>query len=219
MQIIPSLLVQSKEEFTQQILEVQKYIKMVQIDIADGKFVPNTTWRDPKVTKELLKIDAELHLMTSNPVEETAKWADVHQIKRVLFHYEAVEKTEIAETINSIKNLGHKVGIVLNPDTSIDVLDEFISELDAVMFMGVVPGFQKQKYIPETTERIKNLKEKYPDLFVSLDGGVNLETIPDISTSGVDAICPGSAVFHTEKTIKENVEDLNQLIDSLTKGK
>lgn len=214
MQIIPSLLVQSREEFETQITAVQNSIEMVQIDIADGIFVPNTTWRDPQIAKQILEINAELHLMVADPIKEAILWMTVPQIKRVLFHYEAVEKNKIEHTIRELGRGGWQVGLVLNPDTQIEVVDSHIEHLDAVMFMGVYPGFQGQKYIPETTNRMKKLKQKYPDLFVSLDGGVNLQTLPEIIKSGINAVCPGSAVFHTDKTPAENVADTQALINN-----
>ncbi len=216
MQIIPSMLVQSREEFETQIYAIQNAIDMVQIDIADGIFVPNTTWRDPEVAKQILQINAELHLMVADPIKEMVSWMGVPQIKRVFFHYEAVEENKIEHTIRELGRGGWQVGLVLNPDTPIEVIDAHIEHLDAVMFMGVHPGFQGQSYISETSNRMKQLKQKYPDLFVSLDGGVNLQTLPEIITSGIDAVCPGSAVFHTDKTPVENVADIRSLINTLT---
>lgn len=214
MQIIPSLLVQSREEFETQIKAVQNAIEMVQIDIADGIFVSNTTWRDPQIAKQILEINAELHLMVADPIKEAVLWMTVPQIKRVFFHYEAVAEEKIEHTIRELGRGGWQVGLVLNPDTPIEVVDAHVEHLDAVMFMGVYPGFQGQTYIPETTDRMKKLKQKYPDLFISLDGAVNLKTLPKIVTSGIDAICPGSAVFHTDKTPAENVADIEKLINN-----
>lgn len=216
MQIIPSMLVSSQEEFETQIEAVQTSVEMVQLDLADGKFVPNTTWSDPEVARKVLKINAELHLMVADPIKTVVEWMGVPQIKRVLFHYESVASENIAHTIRELGRGGWQVGMVLNPNTPIDVVDEHVEHLDAVMFMGVNPGFQGQSYIPQTTQRMKSLKEKYPDLFISLDGGVNLKTIPDIFSSNIDAICPGSAVFRTDKTPSENVADIRALIASLT---
>lgn len=210
------MLVQTQDEFETQIKAVQGAIDMVQIDIADGVFVPNTTWKSPTVTQELLKIDCELHLMVADPLKEAVQWMGVPQVKRVFFHYEAVEEDAIEHTIRELGRGGWQVGIVLNPDTNLSVLENHTEHLDAVMLMGVHPGFQGQSYIPETTERLKKVKQTYPGLFVSLDGAVNLQTIPDIITSGLDAICPGSAVFHTDKTPVENVADIKTLINTLT---
>jgi len=216
MQIIPSMLVQSQEEFQTQLLEVQKHISMVQIDIADGNFVPSTTWSDPHVTQGLLEIDCELHLMVSDPIAEMKKWKDVKQVKRILFHHESVEESNIQQVLANIKSNGWQAGLVLNPTTGLSVIEKHAEQLDAVMLMGVQPGSQGQHYIHETTERLATVKNMYPNLFVSLDGGVNLDTLPEIAQSNLDAICPGSAVFHTEKTIQENITDIVELINRLT---
>lgn len=210
------MLVQSQDEFEAQITAVQSAIDMVQIDIADGIFVPNTTWRDPGVASNLLKIDCELHLMVENPLAEAEQWKNVSHVKRVLFHYDAVGPDEAGNVITELQSFGWDVGMVLDPDTPLDVVDPHIDNIQAVMFMGVHAGFQGQEYIPETTVRMRQLKKTYPDLFISLDGAVNLKTLPDITTSGIDAVCPGSAVFHTEKTPTENIEELQNLINTLT---
>jgi len=209
------MLVTNKDEFIEQIRAVQTAVDMVQIDIADGIFVPNTTWRDPEIAAQELQIDCELHLMVENPLEEALLWKDVAGVKRVLFHYDAVGPDLISDTISEIKGLGWQAGLVLNPDTPLDVVDPDAEQLDAVMFMGVHPGFQAQSYIPETTERMKTLKHTYPDLFVSLDGGVNMQTLPEIITADIDAVCPGSAIFKNEHTPAQNVQMMKDFLIKL----
>lgn len=215
MQIIPSILVQSKKEFEAQILEVQNHVDMVQIDIADGKFVPNTTWSDPDLAKNILVIECELHLMVHDPLSEAEKWKNVPQVKRALFHYEST--ADVNQTIEKLRQYGWDISIVLNPDTPAGVLEPYLDKIQGVMFMGVRPGFQGQKYISETTRRIKEFKAKGTDHFVELDGAVNKRTIHEIAQSGADAICPGSAVFGNKKTPEENIKKLKELIEKYEK--
>ncbi len=210
-QIIPSILVQTEKDFITKTSALVGVLSMIQLDIADGDFAPNTTWADPDVVAENLEIDCELHLMVSNPVEEARKWEYVDQVKRVLVHYESVEN--IFEALGAISSYGWKVGLVLKAETPIEVVDEFIEEIDSVMFMSVEPGFQGQSFIPETLERIKALRTKYPDLFIEIDGAVNEDTIEDIVKAGVSAVCPGSAIVGNEREPGENVERMKKLID------
>ncbi|MFA4831325.1 MAG: ribulose-phosphate 3-epimerase [Patescibacteria group bacterium] len=213
MEIIPSILVQSAEEFTAQIHAVENTLNQIQLDIADGKFVPNTTWAEPATVKKEAKINVELHLMVEHPIAEIKKWKNVPQVKRALFHFEA--KDDIEKTIAAIHANGWEASIVLNPDTPVGALDSYLDKIEGVMFMGVYPGFQGQKFIPQTIDRIKEFKAKKTNHFVELDGAVNEETLPSIVMSGVDAICPGSAVWQNGKPA-ENIKRMREIIDKLT---
>jgi len=216
MQIIPSMLTQTRDEFFEQLNAVQGSVDMIQIDIADGLFVPNMTWSNPEEIGMYLIIDCELHLMVENPLEEIEKWEDVDQVKRVYFHFDAVGPDESENILKVIQANNWQAGIVLNPDTPIEMIEPLLPLIDAVMFMGVHPGFQGQDYIPETTKRMRDFKSRYKKTFVALDGAVNMQTLPDIITSRIDAICPGSAIFRNEKTPANNVETMNELINRLT---
>jgi ribulose-phosphate 3-epimerase len=215
MQIIPSILVQSKEEFETQIKSVEGVLNTIQLDIADGKFVPNNTWADPDVVEKVSQIDIELHLMVENPLRELERWSACEQAKRVLIHYETTNGN-LASIMQTVKEYGWQVGVVLNPDTPTDLIDDYIDDLDSVMFMGVVPGFQGQCLIPEVLEKIRDFKSLHPTVFTEIDGAVNEETLPDIIASGVDAICPGSAIFKNDRTPEENVKRMQEIINRLT---
>lgn len=215
MQIIPSILVQTQQEFETQLNAVQGILSIVQLDIADGKFVPNTTWADPEVVEKISTIDIELHLMVQNPMHELKRWSACEQVKRVLIHYETTNG-KFGEMIETVREYGWQVGAVLNPDIPIGVLDPYIDDLDSVMFMGVVPGFQGQGLIPDVLEKIKEFKYLHPRVFIEIDGAVNEQTLPDIIASGVDAICPGSAIFKNDRRPAENVRRMKEIINTLT---
>jgi len=189
---------------------------MIQLDIADGKFVPDETWADPTVVDEKLNIDCELHLMVVDPLEEIRIWEEVQQVKRVLIHYKS-DPENIADIISQAHSYNWEVGLVLNPDTPVSVVDDLIEEIDSLMFMGVVPGKQGQRFIPETIARIKEVRAKFPTLYIELDGGVNEDTLPDIVRSGVNAVCPGSAIFGNDTAPAENVRRMREMIQALQK--
>jgi len=210
-EIIPSLLVNSEEEFKTQIESVGKSVKMIQIDLADGNFVPNTTWtyQFPKKAQKYLNIDFELHLMVIDPLKVLKDWGSHPKLRRILVHYESAD--DINLVIEKLKTFHKKIGIVLNPDTPIDALNPFLDKIDAVMFMGVNPGFQGQKFIPKTLERIKLFKEKGSKHFVEVDGAVNKSTIHDIAKAGADGVCPGSAIFGNNLNPAKNIKSLKKL--------
>lgn len=214
--IIPSILVLSEEEFKKQIESIKNETGMVQIDLADGEFVPNKTWayQSPKKAQEYLDIDFELHLMVIDPLKTIKDWRNNPHLKRILVHYESAD--DIKEVIEELSILGKDISVVLDPDTSILVLDPILEEIRGVMFMGVRPGFQGQSFIPETLERIKKFKEKKTAHFVEVDGGVSEQTLPDIIRAGTDGVCPGSAIFGNENTPAKNMQNMQKIIKSLT---
>ena len=212
--IIPSILVPDKKTFLTNYTGLGDSVSMIQLDIADGKFVPNATWADPKTVSEVVTTDIELHLMVNDPIAEMEKWFFVPHVKRVLVHFEGPH--DIAETIQKAKQTEWEVGLVLNPGTPTTVIGDFVNDIDIIMFMGVYPGFQGQEFIPETCNRIAETKAKGIAQPISVDGGVNEKTIPELVQAGVDIICPGSAVFGNDKTPAENVLALQQLITEVS---
>ncbi len=210
--IIPSLLVTTEDDFKYQIEAVQNAIEMVQIDLADGEFVPNITWpyQNPKQAQKYLDdIDFELHLMVSKPVEIVREWSNHPRLKRILVHYESTD--DIKSVLEEIKGDGKQAGLVINPHTPVEEVKQYFNMANSVMVMGVNPGFQGQKFLPETLEKIKEIKEIDKNIFVEVDGGVNEKTIKEIVDAGADAVCPGSAVFK-DKNIEKNISELNKLL-------
>lgn len=215
--ITPSILVKTAEEFKNQVNGLGDSVSLIQLDITDGKFVPNTTWADPEVVKNNCDLDIELHLMVSDPLAELKKWLEVKQIKRVLIHYEAVP--DFREIIFEIQNnYDWQIGVVINPETDYSLVEPYLNEIDSVMFMGVIPGKQGQDLIPEVLQKITDFTIENPDVFTELDGAVNTKNMEKIIKSGVKAICPGSAVFGNEKPPAENIKNIENLINSLTQS-
>ena len=215
MQIIPSILVSTSEELKKQIQALGNSVDRVQIDIADGIFVDNTTVSDPDTVQKYCKSEVELHLMVEKPLKELMKWQKVEQVQKILIHFESVKN--LHDIFPTLHAYGWEIAIVLNPETDIKVLDEYINEIKGVMFMGIHPGKQGQKFIPKVLTKIKKFKTKYPDIFVELDGGVHYDTLEKIYKAGVDAVCPGSEIFGNKNTPKEDVKKMKQFINSLTK--
>lgn len=208
-EIIPSLLVESEKEFIEKYNGLKNSVDMVQIDIADGIFVSHTTWADPQKIKEIVECEIELHFMVQNPLEYFSSWQDVPRVKRIYFHIEPVELLD--NVIFEARENGWEVGVALKPETPLDALEPIINDIDAVLFLSVNPGKQGQAFIPEVLEKIKDFRKKGYAHFVSLDGGVNKDTLSDILPVGVDAVCPGSAVFSSGNP-EQNVHQLKQVI-------
>lgn len=173
----------------------------VHIDVMDGHFVPNLTFGPlvVKAIKPLTTLPFDVHLMVDNPesliesfVEAGADW--------ITFHVEAV--THAHRLLSLIKSLGCKAGVSIVPSTPISFLQELLPFVDQILIMSVNPGFGGQTMIPQCLEKIKNLikirNEEGFSYIVSIDGGVNSETLSSVIETGVDVIITGSAFFSGE---------------------
>lgn len=178
---------------------------LIHLDIMDGHFVPNLTF-GPFIVKQLrplTQLPFDVHLMVSNPVtliepfiEAGANW--------LTFHHEAVVHSH--RLISLIKELNCKAGISIVPSTPVAAIREILPFVDLVLIMSVNPGFGGQKMIPECLNKIVELKkikrENDFSFIVSIDGGINSQTIDSVVQSGADVIVSGSAFFTGELTVK-----------------
>jgi len=168
------------------------------LDVMDGVFVPNISFGQPIVAglcKQSTKY-CDVHLMIEKPekfIEDFVKAG----AQNITVHYEAC--THLHRNIQQIKQLGIQAGVALNPHTPIGLLDEIICSVDIVCLMSVNPGFGGQKFIPETIQKIKALKQlilaKNSKALIEIDGGVTLENAAEIVQAGADVLVAGSSVF------------------------
>jgi len=201
--IIPAIIAQNFQELKEKIKKLEPYVDWVQLDIMDGQFVGNSTWPyaesgqgAPAELKNLkTKLNLEAHLMVEKPEEVIEKWID-SGVKRIIFHYEATARQK--EIIGRIKKSGLEVGLALNPETPIKVLAQYISEIDLVLVMTVEPGKGGQELLPEMLAKIRELRQKYPEVKIEADGGINPSTAPEIVLAGAALLAVGSAIFDSE---------------------
>lgn len=213
MLIIPAILVKNESDFITQINSLENATDLAQIDIGDGHFA-DQTWANPEVIKNNTKIDLELHLMVEHPLDELKRWVVVEQVRRVLVPYEC--KDNLMSVLDLIDLQGWEKGIVLNPETPISVLDEYLNNFTHVLFMSVHPGKQGQKFMPEVVNKIIEFKKINPEHFVEVDGGINEETLPEIIKANPDGLCIGSAILHREASPTEQINFFEQEIHRLT---
>jgi len=187
----------------------------IHFDVMDNHYVPNLTI-GPMVCKSLrddgIKNFIDVHLMVE-PVDEIAKSFAEAGADLISFHPEATK--HVARTIDLIKSLGCKVGIALNPATSTSVLDNIIQDIDLVLLMSVNPGFGGQKFIPSTLKKIQDVKAKIDqqdkDMYLEVDGGINLDTIASVSQAGANVFVAGSAIFGSSD-YEETIQSFRQKI-------
>ena len=187
----------------------------IHFDVMDNHYVPNLTI-GPMVCKSLrddgIKDFIDVHLMIQ-PVNDLAKSFAEAGADLISFHPEAVEN--INETIELIKSHGCKVGIAINPDTSLSVLEDIIHDIDLILLMSVYPGFGGQKFIETTIDKIQDAKKlietQSHHIFLEVDGGINHETIGKVAAAGANVFVAGSAIFGSAD-YAETIQDFRQKI-------
>ena len=187
----------------------------IHFDVMDNHYVPNLTI-GPMVCRSLrddgIKDFIDVHLMIQ-PVNDLAKSFAEAGADLISFHPEAVEN--INETIELIKSHGCKVGIAINPDTSLSVLEDIIQDIDLILLMSVYPGFGGQKFIETTIEKIQDAKKlietQSRPIFLEVDGGINHETIGKVASAGANVFVAGSAIFGSAD-YAETIQDFRQKI-------
>ncbi|MDD6954491.1 MAG: ribulose-phosphate 3-epimerase [Prevotella sp.] len=185
----------------------------VHVDMMDGVFVPNISIGFPVLSnlKKVCNKELDVHYMVVHPeqyIERTAKAG----AKVMTVHQEAC--VHLHRTISEIKTNGMMAGVALNPSTPISMLEDVIADIDMVLLMSVNPGFGGQKFIENTinkTRRLKQLiKESGSKALIEVDGGVNATTAPRLVGAGADILVSGSYIFKSPNPIK-TISELSQL--------
>lgn len=175
------------------------------VDVMDGVFVPNISFGFPIIAaaKKYAKKPFDVHLMIVEPDRYIAEFAKVGA-DIITVHYEAC--THLHRTIQLIKSVGCKAGVALNPHTPVTLLQDVIQDLDLVLVMSVNPGFGGQKFIPQTLNKVAELKkmalQHNPSLLIEVDGGVGLQNIAALVNAGANALVAGNAVFAAQDPIQ-----------------
>ncbi len=174
------------------------------IDVMDGVFVPNISFGFPviKQIKKYAKKPLDVHLMIVEPDRYLERFKEVGA-DIISVHYEACK--HLHRSIQAIKALGLKAGVVLNPHASVYVLEDILADVDLVMLMSVNPGFGGQKFIENTLVKIKRLKDLIEKTgshaLIEVDGGVTLSNSVDLIRSGADVLVAGNTVFGSDDPI------------------
>jgi len=185
---------------------------MIHVDVMDGHFVPNITIGPPviKALRNKTSLPFDVHLMIS-PVHKYIKDFANAGADIITIHPEATPNLQ--ESIDEIKSFKKKVGISLNPDTKIDIVEDYLDKVDLILIMSVYPGFGGQKFISDVLEKIKGLKnlkdKKKLNFDIEVDGGINFSNFKSVIDAGANVLVSGTTIF------KENNGDIKKNIDFL----
>lgn len=194
-EIIPSILVKTKEEMLEKILAVEPYGERVHLDVADGIFVPNMTvggFEEAEEIETTLKMG--VHLMVSKPENHIRRWLET-PVDEIIFHMEATKKAR--EIVAAIKEGERVAGVALNPSTPLSAIEEIINEVDFVHFMTVEPGFYGGKFVETVIQKIADGRYFYPDKPIEVDGGINPENVLELVKAGASRLVVGSYIWQS----------------------
>lgn len=208
-EIIPAILPRDFSEINEKVELVKGFVKNIQIDICDGHFVPSFTWpykkhddtfekmlREEEGLPDWQDIDYEFDLMVDHPEKVIDDWVAVGAT-RIILHAEA--KGDIASAVKAL--LGRaEVGLAFNIETEV-VMPAGV-DVSFIQLMGIDRvGFQGQDFDAKVIDKVKVVRKKYPNITISIDGGVSLETAPKLVAAGANRLVVGSAIFDSENPI------------------
>ncbi len=203
-EIVPSIIAKTFEEVKQKITQVEGVVTWVQLDVMDGQFVSSATWRTPDDLVNLAgDVRIEVHLMVDKPEDELKQWMEFAD--RVLVHVESTDY--LADIIESFDGSPIKLGVVLKMDTPLSVLEDFVGKIEYVQLMSInVLGSYGAKFDEEIYDRIKMVRELYPEMLIGVDGGVTLLNAKSLIEAGANNLVIGSAIWESNNipdTLKE----------------
>ena len=210
--IEPSILSADFTKLGDAVMEAEKAgVSAIQIDVMDGRFVPNINFGPGVVSalRPITKMMLDVHLMIVEPqkyIEDFVKaGAD-----RIIVHQEAC--VHLHRVLQIIREFGVKSGVTLNPATPPDMIEDVLELSDFVQVMGVNPGFGGQKFIHSQLNKIRALKsmleDRGLDVPIGLDGGIDTVTVPLVVEAGATVLVAGSSVYNSRGSVKENIEAL-----------
>lgn len=204
LKIAPSILGIDYGRMNEHLKELEPFSDMFHVDVMDGNFVDNLTIGAPVVEKIKTDVPLDCHLMIKNPhryIEDFAKAGAAS----ITIHAEA--SLHLSDDVQKIKDAGCKACVALNPDTPVDKISKVLPMVDMVLVMSVHPGFGGQEFISDVLEKVKWLREHYPNLDIQIDGGISDKTAPLAIEAGANILVSGSYILKSDDP-KKAVESL-----------
>ena len=214
--IAPSILASDMTQLGNEIAAAESAgADWIHVDVMDGRFVPNITMGQfiVEACRRVTGLPLDVHLMIEKPEEHLETFAKAGA-STLTVHVETCP--HLHRTLQYIKSLGCKAGVVLNPGTPVGALEAVLGEADLVLVMSVNPGFGGQKFIPESLARIREIRKMLDALgssaWLEVDGGVSVETIAQLKEAGATAFVAGTSVFKHPQGIEAGIKVLRDYL-------
>lgn len=207
-EVIPAILAYDRRELLDRIRRVKPYVKTIQLDVMDGVFVPNLTMplRDMNGLPD--GVEYEFHWMVLQPDRCISEIKGKHTH---IVHYEVLiqGKDTFEKVSEAVKKSGGRLGIAINPETSVKEAFPLLNKVDYILVMSVRPGFSGQKYLPSAEGKLSELRKLFKDKDLEVDGGLNKETAYKAAMAGANKIAAASAIF-SALDVKGAVKELTE---------
>jgi ribulose-phosphate 3-epimerase len=218
-EVAPSILSADFGRMREQVTEVlDAGARVIHIDVMDGHFVPNLSMGAPIVAslRPVTRLALETHLMISNPDLFLQEFADAGS-DSFLVHWEG--NVNLHRTVQSIRALGRRAGVAINPATPAEVLEEILADLDQVLVMTVDPGFGHQRFLHSTLGKINRVRRLIdrvkPECDLEVDGGIDAETARLCVEAGANVLVAGSAIFGVSEGVTAAMNSLHHALQAV----
>jgi ribulose-phosphate 3-epimerase len=211
-EVVPSILSADIGRLAEQVKEAEAAgADRIQVDVMDGHFVPNLTFGPLVVeaVRRATKLPIEAHLMIEQP--ELFLEAFV-KAGATLIEVQVESTTSLYRTVQTIKELGAKAGVAINPATPLEDLKEILPYLDLVNVMTVEPGFGGQKFITSSPEKISRLRAMDPQMEIEVDGGIDAKTAPLVVSAGATVLVAGNSVFANKQGVAAGIKAIREAV-------
>lgn len=192
-EILPAILEKSFGPIADKVERLKGITEYAHLDLADGVFVPETSWQEHERIRELgNEIKFDLHLMVAKPEQWVARW-DFSNVFRMTFHYEATY--DARRTLELIRRHRKQAGIALKLDTPVSAIYDILEEVDIVLIMGIEPGAQGREFDARAVGKIEELRQRNPSVTIGVDGGVSPLVASSLIAAGADVLVSGSYIW------------------------
>lgn len=201
-QIIPAIITNTQKELDESLKRVEGFVDTVQLDVIDGMFADNLSMNfDFDLSGS--DLNSEAHLMIKNPrpwIEKNGESVDT-----ILLHLESC--THPDEVIQYVKKTGKKTGIAIVPETPVNAIVRYLDSIDQVLIMTVIPGYYGSTFLPDTVDKIQELRAIDADIDIEVDGGITPDTIRRVRDAGANMFVSGSFIMKSND-VKASIEAL-----------
>lgn len=210
--LVPAINAYTEEEFVERAKLLRDLdAREAQIDVSDGVFgIPQNFSSPERAARELAGIKLDVHLMVRDALSAITAWRMVMPV-RLTAHIEVLR--DPSAVFEQIRAAGSECGLALGPDTPVEAVQPYLSDVDALLFVAVPPGRSGQQLDPKTPERIQAIRQQYPALPIGVDGGVSAAVVPQLLAAGATTIVVASALFNAPDP-KAAYAELKRLVEA-----